>query len=631
MSPNLSVLSILVLLFPSLLAAENWPAWRKDGTGVSGEKNLPVVWSETENVVWRTPLPGEGNSSPIIWQNHVLLTAALEEGAKRLVLCLDAGSGQVRWKTELPAEEKTVLYPKTGFAAPTPTTDGRKIFAFFDSPGLVALDLDGRVLWKRAMGPFKACYNMASSPVLYKDLVIQCCDHAGEAFIAAFRQSDGSECWRTPRKRSSCGHFGTPELIQTPTGPQLVANGEVVVSYDPDTGKELWSCRGMKVCVGPSTVFGHGLVYASSGRIGPIMGIDPSGQGDITETHVRMNLATGGPYVPTPLMYPHLMVPGDNGKMLFYGPKHELVAEGRVPDHFSSSPAAGDEKIYWCSERGKTYVLNAAALSANPATVKILAVNEIKGVCLASPAISGGRLFIRTLEALYCIGKEQQATTLAKTAAVGVSGSFADLRKRFDDHQAYWQNEKEAQIRLECVEAIGRQDGPEVIPFLLQVAVKEPHWDICEEAAKCLARKGEAAIEPLLTLLPDSRPFIRTIAINELGRMKVKKAVPGLLKALHDKEPLVRSAGVQALTRLAQSGEISDFPEIVTAHIGALSPTEEPVVRQSALEGLEALASKVSSQRGEVVEALKRVQAGPNPGLAKKASQMLAPGGVFGS
>lgn len=625
---NKLFLAVTVLLLGSqaTFAAEPWPAWRRDGTGVSNEKNLPLEWSETENVVWRTPLPGEGNSSPIIWGNRVFVTAALDEGAKRLVLCLDARNGKVLWKTELLPDAKTLLYPKTGFAAPTPTTDGKRVFAFFDSPGLVALDMQGKVVWKRALGPFKAVYNLGTSTVLYKDMVIQSCDHKGEAFIAAFRQSDGSECWRTPRKSSGFGHFGTPMLIQVQGRPQLVVNGEVVVSYDPDTGKELWSCRGMKVCVGPSTVFGHGLVYASSGRIGPIMGIDPSGHGDVTETHVRMNLTTGGPYVPSPLMYPHLMVPGDNGKMLFYGTNHELVVEGQVRDHFSSSPIGGDGKIYWCSERGKTYVIDAAALTATPPAVKVLAVNQIKGVCLASPAVAGDRLFIRTLEALYCIGKDRAPVVAQKTQTL--TGTFAELRKRFDDHQAFWQNEKEAQIRLEAVEAIGKLDDPEVIPFLLHVAVKEAHWDICEEAAKCLARKGTPAIDSLMTLVPDSRPFIRTIAINELGRMKVAKAVPGLIKALRDKEPLVRSASLQALTRIGLT-DTPDFPQIVTAMVATLSPTEEPVVRQSALEGLATLGSKVTTQRREVIDALTTVEAGPNPGLAQKARQMLSATGVY--
>jgi HEAT repeat protein len=272
-------------------------------------------------------------------------------------------------------------------------------------------------------------------------------------------------------------------------------------------------------------------------------------------------------------------------------------------------------------------VIDAAALAASKPAVKVLATNQISGVCLASPAVAGGRLFIRTLAALYCIGKDR-APVVEQTAKT-LTGTFAELRKRYDDHQAHWQNEVETQTRLETVEAIAKLDDPEVIPFLLHVAANEPHWDICEEAAKSLGRKGAPAIDSLMKLLPDPRPFIRTIAINELGRMKVPKAVPALLEALHDTQPLVCSASLQALTQIGQT-DIPDFPQIVTAMIIGLSPNAEPVVRQSALEGLAALESKVTTQRREVIEALTRVAAGPNPGLAQKARQLLSPIGIYG-
>ena len=322
-------------------ASGNWPAWRRDGSGVSPDKNLPVAWSETQNVRWKTPLPGEGNSSPIVWGNRVFLTAALKEGQTRLVLCLDADSGKIVWQTELTPDIKTLLYPKTGFAAPTPTTDGQHVYVFFDEPGLVALDLQGHVVWKRRLGPFDAPYNMGSSPILYKDLVIVCCDHHGPGFLVAFERSSGEQRWRTARPTTGFGHFGTPLVINVGGRPQVVVNGEPVVAYSPDTGEQIWSCRGMKECVGPSPVFGHGLLYASSGRTGPVMAIDPTGRGDVTETHVRLHLTSGGPYVPTPLVYPHLLVPGDNGRLLLYSGAGQQVGDERVRDHFTSSPVAG--------------------------------------------------------------------------------------------------------------------------------------------------------------------------------------------------------------------------------------------------------------------------------------------------
>ena len=267
--------------------------------------------------------------------------------------------------------------PKTGFAAPTPAVDGQRVYAFFDEPGLVALDLDGRVVWKRRLGPFDAPYNMGSSPVLYKDLVIQCCDHHGPSFLAAFERRSGEERWRTARPSSGFGHFGTPLVIDVGGRPQVVVNGEPVAAYAPDTGAELWSCRGMKECVAPSPVFGHGLVYASSGRTGPVMAIDPTGRGDVTETHVRLHLTSGGPYVPTPLLYPHLLVPGDNGRLLLYSGTHQRIGDERVRDHFTASPVAGDGKIYWASERGRVYVIDAARLMGDQPSAVVLAVNQL--------------------------------------------------------------------------------------------------------------------------------------------------------------------------------------------------------------------------------------------------------------
>lgn len=602
-------------------AAENWPAWRRDGSGVAADQRLPVVWSENENVRWRTALPGEGNSSPIVWGKKVFLTASLDKGAKRLVLCLDADNGKVLWRTSVLPEHPSTFYQKTGFAAPTPTTDGERVYAAFDTPGLVALDMDGQVVWKHSFGPIKSPYNMGSSPVLYKDLVIQCCDHNGQAALLAIDRENGRERWRTPRKSSNFGHHGTPLLIQVDGRPQAVVNAEPVIAYDPDTGAELWSCHGMKECVGPSPVFGHGLLYASSGRTGPVMAIDPRGRGDVTETHVRLHLTSGGPYVPTPLVHRLLMVPGDNGKMLFYDAACKLAVEDRVRDHFTSSPVAGDGKIYWCSERGKTYVIDAASLTGRKPAVKVLSVNQLGGVFLATPAIAGGRLFLRTNEALYCVA-ETGAARLAHSDKA-LSGTFAELKSRFEKHEAVWTNEPEAQIRLETLEAIARLDDPGVVPFLMYAVQKEPHWDICEEAVKSLGRKGAPAIDSLISLVADSRPFIRTVAISDLGRLRVAKAIPQLLVATRDKQPLVRCASLKALAQIGQQ-DLASVAQIVSLLIAVLADrTEEAVVKQSALDGLAILADKAHAQREEILRALRLMQECGNPRLAHKAQEIL--------
>jgi hypothetical protein len=352
------------------------------------------------------------------------------------------------------------------------------------------------------------------------------------------------------------------------------------------------------------------------------MAIDPAGRGDVTETHVHMHLTSGGPYVPTPLVYPHLLVPGDNGRMLFYNGGGRLVVEERVRDHFSSSPIGGDGKIYWSSERGKTYVIDAARLAGDKPSVEVLSVNQLSGVCMATPAIANGRLFIRTSAALYCVAQTGK-TALAQPVKT-LSGTLAELKERYDKHQADFQNEREALVRLETLDAIAKLDGPEVIEFLLHTARKEQHWDICEEAAKSLGRKGLPAVDPLIALLPDPRPFIRTIAVNELGRLKVTKAVPAILNAARDQQPLVRSASLQALAQIGRE-ETPHFPEIIAAMNAALAKREreEPVVRQSALEGLAALARKVTSQRQAVIQTLVGILGDRNPRLAKKSREVL--------
>lgn len=606
----------------ALSVLENWPAWRGDGSGVAPGKALPVSWNETENVRWRVTLPGEGNSSPVVWGRRVFLTAALHDGATRLVLCLDADTGRTLWQTELVPEIKTTLYPKTGFAAPTPTVDGQRVYVYFDEPGLAALDMDGRVVWQRRLGPFDEPYNQGSSPVLYKDLVIQCCDHRGPSFVAAFDRRSGAERWRTARPSSGFGHFGTPLVIDVGGRPQVVINGEPVAAYSPDTGAEIWSCRGMKECVAPSPVFGHGLVYASSGRTGPVMAIDPTGHGDVTETHVRLHLTSGGPYVPTPLVYPHLLVPGDNGRLLLYNGRHQRIGDERVRDHFTASPVAGDGKIYWASERGRVYVLDAARLMGDPATAVVLAVNQLRGACLATPAIAHGRLFIRTTEALYCI--DGTASGGMAQGAPSLPTTFAELKQRYEQHEADWQNEPEAQIRLETLEAIATLDDPEVVPFLLWAVQKEPHWDICEEAVKSLGRKGVPAIPSLLLLVPDSRPFVRTVAISELGRLRARDAIPALLKALDDKQPLVRCASLQALGEIGRA-QPPQRPQIIAALLGKLADRahEEAVVRQAALDGLAALGPHPPPHRSEIIQALIAVATDPNPRLAQKAVEIL--------
>jgi len=293
---SIFVVACLSFLYPlsasAQVTATNWPGWRGDGNGISPEQKVPLHWNATTSIAWKTELPGEGNSSPIVWGQSIFLTASTDKGHARWVICLNVADGSIRWQTSLPVEKSAVTYPKSGYASPTPVCDGDRVYAFFDDPGLVALDMDGKLLWTRPLGPFKTPYNMAESLALVNDLVVQVCDHEGGSFITGIERTTGNIRWKTPRPNGL--GYCSPIVIDHKGVKQIVVNGPAVKAYAADTGKELWSCKGMMDVASPSTVYSHGLVYATTGRNGPTLMIDPSGTGDITESGIRGRRNTGG-------------------------------------------------------------------------------------------------------------------------------------------------------------------------------------------------------------------------------------------------------------------------------------------------------------------------------------------------
>ncbi len=237
-----------IACWPSVLCAadpQNWPAWRGDGSGISPDHtDLPVQWDSQTNIQWKTPVPGQGNSSPVVWNGKIYLTAWDDGGRRRSVICLDSADGHIVWQTILQAS----VFPteqKNGYASGTCATDGKTVFAFFDSPGLIALgNDDGKILWQRPLGPFATDWGMVSSPILWRDLVILACDHHKGSFIAAIDRACGEVRWKTPREDRL--QYAVPMLINHRGKEQIIVNGQTVVSYSPADGKTLWTCRGMK-------------------------------------------------------------------------------------------------------------------------------------------------------------------------------------------------------------------------------------------------------------------------------------------------------------------------------------------------------------------------------------------------
>jgi len=422
----------------------NWPQWRgPEGCGISAEKNLPAEWSPTQNIQWKTPIPGRGHASPIIWGKRIFLTTSLEgpvvPGAKPVkhirngqvfvhpdsvgadrsytlkVLSLDRDTGKILW--ERTAYEGIVYddrHRKGSYASCTPVTDGQYVFAFFEAEGLYCYDFDGKLVWKTSLGKIaKMGLGNGVSPVLYENLVILQCDQedggteAG-SFIMAVDKKTGQEAWRTPRTHRKT--WATPLLVRAPQRAELIASGaETIVSYDPATGKEWWRCQGVAGHAIPSAVAGHGLVFVSAGYpTKRALAIRLGGSGDLTGTpNVVWRYDKGTAYVASPILYgDYFYLTSDKGILTCLDARTgEVKYEGGrvpVPASFTASLIAFDGKLLLSSEDGETFVIK-----AGPAH-EVLRTNSLGEPIYASPAVAAGRLFIRGEKNLYCIGNATQ-------------------------------------------------------------------------------------------------------------------------------------------------------------------------------------------------------------------------------
>jgi outer membrane protein assembly factor BamB len=392
---------------------ENWPRWRgPDGNAVSSEARLPEKWSEEQGVRWRTEIPGEGSSSAIVWSERLFITSALDSGARRLTHCLDADSGAILWTREIEDDNAEVTSSLTGHAASTCATDGERVVAFFGNAGAVCYALSGAQVWRRDFGEFESELGLATSPVIDGKQVYLVCDHDGDrfrtfdSFLTALDIKTGEELWRTERP-GLFRSWSTPILVPAPGGErELVINAQDELrGYDPVAGKLLWTVGGMEGWVTPSPVFAGGLIFATSGRDGPTMAVRPGGRGDATRTHVAWKDEGSGPYVCSPLYYNGLLyVHDESGILTCREPASgEILYRKRLGGKFTASGVAGDGKIYLGSEDGVWHVIKAGR------EFETIARNRLPGLCLASPAISKRRLYIRAGDALYCIERPPAA------------------------------------------------------------------------------------------------------------------------------------------------------------------------------------------------------------------------------
>jgi outer membrane protein assembly factor BamB len=438
MIKKLFTYSLLMASF-SLAYAENWPGWRgPDGTGVSIEKGIPVTWDLSKNVKWKVEIPGLGHSSPIVWGNRVFVTTAVssdpkedywEKGFPRSerkpdaaeiswkVLCYDRDTGKQIWEqTAVRTRPVNARHTKNSYASQSPVTDGSYVVAFFGDQGMFCYDFTGKLQWSKDLGKFTMRNNwgMGSSPVLFRDLVIQTCDQEpGGSFIIALNKKTGNTVWKTERDEASS--WSTPYLYEKGPRPELVVNAtRAVRSYDPLTGKLLWECRGPATSITtPTPTFSNGLIFVSSGffieEVRPLTAFRPGANGDITlkpgETgskDIAWRQSTAAPYIPSPIAYgDYIFVVLDQGFIACYDAKtgKEVYGKTRIDTgaNFSSSPIGIEGKLYVMSEDGDVYVINAGS------KFEILAKNPLGEAVMASPAVSQGKMFVRALKHLYCI------------------------------------------------------------------------------------------------------------------------------------------------------------------------------------------------------------------------------------
>jgi outer membrane protein assembly factor BamB len=446
------VLLILLMLAWPAAAQTNWPSFRgANADGIAKGMTTPTVWSleKSENVLWKTAIPGLGHSSPIIWGDRLFVTSAVN-GRKTAplkvglygdpasaedndfqqwkIFCLNKKTGEILWdKTAHEGVPKLKRHPKATHANCTMATDGANVVAFFGSEGLYCYDMEGHPRWQKNWGTLRTSpmiYNdaplsegadlewgFASSPIIYGNRVFVQCDVLTNGFVAALNLSDGKEIWRT--RRDDTATWSTPTVLADGPRAQLVLNGwKHMGGYDLRTGEEIWQMSGGGDCPVPTPIVWQDLIFLMSahGPRRPIYAVRTDAAGDVslragasTNQYVAWSVLRGGSYMQTPLIYAGYLYSCDlDGILSCYEPRtgKQIYKErlGTGGEGFTASPVASEGKLYFTSEQGAVFVVKPGA------DFTVLATNQMGEVCMATPAISGGALFFRTEKHVAAVG-----------------------------------------------------------------------------------------------------------------------------------------------------------------------------------------------------------------------------------
>lgn len=413
----------------------NWPGWRGgDGSGVSDESALPVTWSPTSRIAWKTAIPGRAHSSPIVWGHRLFLTTAIEgaeipnhtplrhviegsewrspdaTGGNRRhtfqVLAVDAKDGAILWnRTAYEGPVYDDRHSRGSYAAPTPVTDGRRVYAYFGTEGLYAYRMDGTPVWQRRLGKVAGLsVGVSTSPLLFGDLVIVQADedNGDTSFITALDGATGKDVWRVARPKMPIS-WATPLLTSAGGRPELITSTDTrIIAYDPGTGRELWSEPGLESYAVPSPVVSGNTVIISTGN--PKKITIALTLGAVAEGQVRRvwEYRKGSAYVVSPTAYGgHVYITTDGGILTCLDARTgAVIYEGGrppVPSTFMSSPVAYAGHLFMTSEEGETFVIRAGK------THEVVRTNSVGEPVYASPALAGGTVYIRGLRHLFAI------------------------------------------------------------------------------------------------------------------------------------------------------------------------------------------------------------------------------------
>ena len=452
---------------PEGVADGNWPAFRGPNAAGSARGPAPTTWDvpEGKNVLWNAKVPGIAHASPILWGDRLFLATAISEedpvfrhglfgdvepaGNEAVhrwqVMALDKHSGELLWlRTAYEGKPRVDNHTKATQVNSTPVTNGERVVALLGSEGLFCYSMDGDLLWQRDLGMLDAGWfydpdfpwGHASSPIIAGDAVILQVDRAADSFLVAFALEDGRELWRV--ERDNLPSWGTPTLLPTADGGELITNGTPVIrAYDPKTGAELWQLGpNSEITVG-TPVVGHGMVYVVGGYppVRPIYAVRPGGRGDLSLTEgddpspqMAWSKERGGTYMPTPIVYGDLLYTlRNNGVLTAYDALsgeqiYRERAAARGGTAFTASPVAADGKLFLASEDGEVYVIRAGR------RFERLAVNPVGEIMMATPAISDGVLYLRTTESLLAIAETEDANTAAEDATAEAEETAASKR-----------------------------------------------------------------------------------------------------------------------------------------------------------------------------------------------------------